>query len=419
MADPNAPRRGRRPADDHALFEGMFLTAYTGPDAQEDEDGALLQRKRLLYEAAWVHGRPATVATYKSSLRAWAAWCETNGLSLDAHPDVKVFLYLKNLVEDRAPAGPENRLRGNVVSALESAVKALNLLRRCQPGVPEPHNLTANELIAAVLKDARQRMRALHESSTEIQCIHGTDRLTVAEQERVVEACDARGDALGTHVRAIVNVGIATGMRGDDLARRRFHQIWVDPEPLPWRPTPARVLSMSGRISKANVAMRTQYMSVLRHRNVNLCPVGALAELAIHDLNQPHPLAPTFLDALSNGDAAFRSHRVFCGDLAARSQEQTTDTLRSMYSAVLDRLPDIRANKTKSISILRTTGTSRLVREGCDRASLLNWGRWADHTTADASYVCKEPLSALGANSILAGWGKLDTAQTQHDLGRD
>ena len=89
-----------------------------------------------------------------------------------------------------------------------------------------------------------------------------------------------------------------------------------------------------------------------------------------------------------------------------------------MFSTVMDDLPEIRATKTKSVSIFRTTGTSRLVREGCDRPSLLNWGRWSDQTTADGSYINKEPLSALGANSILAGWGKLDAAQTSHDLGR-
>lgn len=403
-------KRGRKCTGDDDLFEAMFTTTYAGADAGP----ASTEQKRLLYDTLWLNGKPGTIASYKSVLRQWAAWCQAGGMGYEAHPDMKVWLYMKHLVESRASDATTN-----LVSTLENTLKGLNLLRKCQPGIPEPLSLTGNELISALLKQARGDMRAAYESNTEIQCIHGTDRLTVDEQRRVADACDERGDMLGVQVRAILNIGIATGMRGDDLARRRYHQVWIDPEPLPWSPSPARVMSMSGRVSKANVALRTQYMSLLRHSDLNLCAMNALAELVVYDLNQPHALAPSFLDLLARGDSGFRAQRLFYKEPATKMQEQTTDHLRSMFDRVLDVLPDIQSQKTKSISILRTTGTSRLVREGCDRASLLNWGRWSDHTTADASYVCKEPLSALGANSILAGWGKLEAAQASHDIGRD
>lgn len=257
-------KRGRKATGDDELFATMFASPYAGPDAAP-ADG---DRKRVMYETLWLNGKPGTVATYKSGLRQWAAWCQSQDMTLEAHPDMKVWLYLKHVVDSRAPGATTN-----LVSGLEGALKGLNLLRKCQPGVPEPYNLTTNELIAALLKEARMHMQAMHESNTEIQCIHGTDRLTVAEQESIVDACDGHGVALGVQVRALVNVGVATGMRGDDLARRRFHQVWIDPEPLPWAPLPAHAISMSGRVSKGqrqpahpvHVAAAAQERAAVRH----------------------------------------------------------------------------------------------------------------------------------------------------------
>lgn len=394
---------GRKPKDEATFFERVLCTQAETTDTEE------IQRKNIIYKSLWVNGNHKTVLSHKTGIRSWAAWCDNEKCSYLADSDIKLYLYMKHCIEQQ----PATEKR---VSVLENAMKTLGLIRKCQPGIPEGKSISEFEIVATFIKSVRAQARQEHEINAEIQCIHGTDRLTVEDQRCIIEACDKHGD-IGVHIRAIINIGIATGMRGDDLSRRKYHQLWVDNETLPWKPTPAYLLCMSGRVSKANPGLKVQYLSCIRHKDIQLCGVGALAELVIHTLNQPCKIVATFLDHLENNCDDFRQHRLFWKDPALQYTQQSTDTFRSMYESIVATL-QLSSTKTKSVSILRTTGTSRLVREGCDRASLLNWGRWSDSTTADASYICKEPLSALSANAILGGWGPLDAACNAHTLHR-
>lgn len=446
---PAAKRKPGRPGHDEDKLKLVLTAQYTGPDASTAS-------KELTVEAVW--GPTANVNTkakFKTQLAKYRKWCDDHGHAYAAHPINRVckdYLQATIRVSQHSPGG--------LLNAARDARDMLGKLRTCQPGVPEslpdasnPYAVTMHPDVIAIMAVAEQIGKAYAAMTAEVQQAAGVSVLKDREQQKVMAACRASRAPAGTLVGALVALGVSTGMRLDDLARRRWCELSVDTDSLMWGPLKATVpvFILRGGASKANNAQRAEHFAFLEHSNLDLCPAFAMAMLMVWDLNQPSKLVPTWLDDLAEGCKArdglsFRRHFLFydpkdpssrtdahmqgTGNLAAdaaechRQLEARKSRLSGMYAGILSSsacLANIMADKDKALSMLRPTAVKRLLAGSCDETAMKRFGRWLQAqgtgSTCD-TYMGKDPLSALEANCILAGFGKPQDAAKSYYLGR-
>lgn len=166
-----------------------------------------------------------------------------------AHPVEKCRRFLQHLHDEALASGSDNEVV-NAASRLEKARDALNWWRKFQPGIPEPHSLTEHPVIQHQIAAARATRREALENTTQLQVEHGSAMLTLEEHMTLVQACNTSASVEGMLMRALINIGIATAQRPDDLARRKFCQLAVST--IPFQPDAATALIFSGQISKAS-----------------------------------------------------------------------------------------------------------------------------------------------------------------------
>lgn len=331
-----------------------------------------------------------------------------------AHSVDKCRRFLERVYEVALDSGSDKAVV-RTAEQMADARDTLNLLRRCQPGIPEPHSLTSNPGIQSVIKNARAQMREVLDNSTKLQVVNGSTVLTRDEQRTLLQACDNIASVDGMCMRVIIKVGVATGQRPDDIARRKWCLVALE-RTQALTPQTATAVSFSGKVSKST-AGKLKHWPMLRNKDVIECPQGSLAEWIILLQNKPL-LQLTLLDELGAGQDSFRNLRVIFPDRTwstQRTAEEQAKRVRSLYDQFVSKHAlDVVSEKSKGASIFRTTMVARLSEYGCPDSAIKALGNWSPGDTMARAYQNKHALAALQVMTIMAGHGTLESARTNH-----
>jgi len=213
-----------------------ITTANTDPERDGLVPADLIEKAK---EYARQSKSPATLRAYRAIWKIFTAWCEARELSpLPASPETVVAY-----IADQA-----DRLRPQTVKKHVAAISAIHKLRGCDsPVQTEPVRLTMAGL-RRVKGVASQPKRALR----------------VEHVRKMVETMP--DDLVGARDRAILLVGIVTGMRRSEIVSLDFADLMFEPE--------GAILNI--KRSKRDQEGRGRQVAVPLGRHEGTCPVRAL-----------------------------------------------------------------------------------------------------------------------------------------------
>jgi integrase len=197
-----------------------------------------------------------TMVGYKNDWRAFEEWCKSVGFCPLPATDETVALFLTWYLEDH-----------RVTTAVRHST-AINFYHK-RGGHPVP--ITASSMSRAVLNGAR-RLR----KETPIQ----RTPLTASQLREISTALRARGDVRDLRDRAIMVLGMTTGLRGSGLANLELSDVTYAPQGLLIRE----------RYSKTDQVGRGRTIGIYRGEQADTCPVRVLDEWLRVRGNEAGPL---------------------------------------------------------------------------------------------------------------------------------
>jgi hypothetical protein len=398
---------------------GLFDLDAELPDKGEDRDGRDGRDGREAREDPWISTDDSrertldmhwhslernTKKTMKTALKYWLTWIEECGTDGLVHPITKVVQFLDWLKDHMVAKGSRDP-----AGTVENARNALYRLRMCQRGIPNPEFFSEHPLMRHACKKARKATfdyRTSDENDRSRLGFNATS-LTRAELQELIDAAinyasKPGGDALtGITVAAMVGVGTMAGLRGDDLCGLKYATLSTS-NLTEVRPTPMTVVHMALNDGKTNKEGWLQYTGIARHKDPLMDIQGLIAEKVVYDLLVAHM------------DIASPSARMIYRHSSTANQKQKYDDLYGMFMRVMD---TVSFKKSKALHLFRDTGVILLAQGGVSMDTIRIWGHWLGaYGAMGSNYIEKNPLAALDAYAVLAGWPK-DFYQC-HELDR-
>ncbi|DBB00556.1 TPA: hypothetical protein ACH3X3_002255 [Trebouxia sp. C0006] len=210
----------------------------------------------------------------------------------------------------------------------------------------------------------------------------------------------------------MVLLGTAMGFRGDDLKDAKPSLLALTPV-VRGMPVPMQPITCSLRTGKVNSFGWLRYSGFVRHREPHLDAAGALADLLVFTLNLT---GLDILQKIQSQDTTWWGYRLLFKDLWHADKKQDHDALAKPLQSILQEVEGTPVVKTKVLHLFRDSGVILLASGGAGSELLSIWGHWARGTLQQA-YLEKNPLSALVAFAIAAGWDQTSFMR-RHITGR-
>jgi hypothetical protein len=419
-----------RPKKNKDAIEALFRLVYKGPDAVpfenpiEDVEMPPEERWQRIYDVEWGNIEPNTKKTATTQLFHWLSYIDernekqvaadeeagtSNFVPVDGvvHPYSKVARFL-DWLNDRMVAMKSKDPQGTV----ESARKALFRVRKCQKGIPNPDDFVSNALLKSSWVKARQATALARTGEDADPMAGGFSGSTLSgdEIEKLTDASMRRGNFfIGARVAFMLTGGTAAGYRGDDIMDLKYSIIAM-PTLVVAKPVPMQIVNIGLNGGKTNKECWLQYSGFGRHVHAHLDAQGYLGDIIFHDLNVN---SLSIIEMMEQGNKQWRSHRILYRLRSKAREKQVYYDIESMFTSVTDMVDEV--TKTKRLHLFRNSGVILLAAGGAALDVMKIWGRWVNGTMGQ-SYLEKNPLVAIQAYAILAGFGT--DFMNKHYLGR-